>query len=126
MKDIYTFIKSFFWVEIGAIVSLNICGLILTLIEYGNRNGDTFYTYQIQFLDAIPSWFFFTLLLVFFNGYWMFRLANLEGHFDTPRGSGWGKWGATLPINPLKLLSINLILIPSILVCFILVRAMNL
>lgn len=57
------------------------------------------------------------------NGIWMFRLANLEGRLHSPQGTGWGEWGAFVPINPLRLFAVNLVAIPALLGLFLIVRA---
>jgi len=123
MSGLKTFVKSILWVEVLAIAGLLFSGAILTWVEHGHRYRETFFTYRIQHLDYIPAWFAFSLVLMAINGFWMFRLANIEGIFHTPRGTGWGEWGASLPINPLRLFAINLIAIPAALMLFLVMRA---
>ncbi len=123
MGGLKTFVKSVLWVELSAIVGLHISGAILTWVENNYRCRETFFTYRIQHLDYLPAWFACTLVLMIINGFWMFRLANIEGMFYTPRSNGWGQWGAQLPINPLRLFAINLIAIPLALVLFLVTRA---
>lgn len=123
MRGLKMFVKSILLVEVAAISGLLISGAILTWAEQGHRYGETFFTYRIQHLDYLPAWFAASLVLMAINGFWMFRLANIEGMFHTPRGNGWGEWGASLPINPLRLFAINLIAIPAALGLFLLIRA---
>jgi len=123
MNNLKAFVKSTLWVEVAAIMGLLFAGAILTWAERGHRYGETFFTYRIQHLDYLPAWFAASLMLMAINGFWMFRLANIQGMFHTPRGTGWGEWGASLPINPLRLFAINLIAIPAALVLFLVMRA---
>ena len=64
-----------------------------------------------------------TLLLVLINGLWLFRLAALEATFRTPHGLPFGEWSASIPVNPLRLLGVNLVCIPGLLTVFLIVRA---
>lgn len=123
MRGLKMFVKSVLWVEVAAIMGLMIAGAVLTWVDRGHSHGETFFTYRIHSLDYLPAWFAESLLLVAINGFWLFRLANIEGMFRTPRGAGWGKWSASLPINPLRLFAINLMAIPAALVLFGVVRA---
>ena len=123
MNGLKTFVKGILLVEFSAITGLLVSGAILTWTEQGSRYGETFFTYRIQHLDCLPAWFAASLMLMAINGFWMFRLASIEGMFHTPRGMGWGEWSASLPINPLRLFAINLIAIPAALVLFLILRA---
>ena len=62
-------------------------------------------------------------MLMAINGFWTFRLANIEGSFHTPDRGGWGSYGATLPINPLRLFAITLVAIPAAIMLFLVTRA---
>lgn len=123
MNGLRAFVKGILWVEFAAITGLLISGAILTWAENGHRYGDTFFSYRIQHLDYLPAWFAASLMLMAINGFWMFRLANIEGMFRTPLRNGWGEWGASLPINPLRLFAINLVTIPGALALFLIIRA---
>jgi len=123
MRGLRAFIKSIFWVELAAIVGLLVAGAILTWIQAGQYcSQQTFWTYRVRVLDGLPAWFFFSLCLACINGFYMFRLSVLEAVVRTPR-HGWGEWGATLPINPLRLFAINLVAIPTALAAFLVMRA---
>ena len=123
MSSLKTFVRGILWVEVAAITGLIISGAILTWIEYDHHYGETFFTYRIQHLNNLPAWFAASLMLMAINGFWMFRLANIEGILHTPSGNGWGEWSASLPINPLRLFAINLIAIPIALVLFLIIRS---
>ena len=123
MRGLRAFVGSVLWVEIAAISGLLVAGAVLTWAERDYRCGDTFFSYRIQHLDFLPAWFAATLMLMAINGLWMFRLANIEGVFHTPHRTGWGEYGASLPINPLRLFAVNLVAIPVALVLFLIARA---
>jgi hypothetical protein len=123
MRGLKAFIKSILWVEIVAVLGLLLAGVILTWVEQDYRSCETFFTYRMRHMDYLPAWFIATLMLIALNGLYMFRLATIEGMFRTPRGTGWGEWGVSVPINPLRLFAINLVTIPAILVLFLFIRA---
>ena len=123
MRTLRAFIKSIMWVEVIAIAGLLVAGAVLNWVEQGHRHRETFFTYRIQHLDDVHAWFVSVLVLLAINGFWMFRLANIQGMIMTPRGCGWGEWSASIPINPLRLFAVNLIAIPGALVFFMIVRA---
>lgn len=123
MRGLKMFVKSILLVEVAAISGLLVSGAVPTWAEQGRRYGENFFTYRIQHLDYLPAWFAASLILMAINGFWMFRLANIEGMFHTSRGNGWGEWSTSLPINLLRLFAINLIAIPAALVLFLIMRA---
>jgi hypothetical protein len=120
MKRIGSFIKSVFFVEIVALLGLFILGAVLPTAQCGRGGG--FFTYRIQHLDDLPAWFVSALILSALNGFWMFRLARVEGTIRTPSGGGRGEWGAVLPVNPLRLFAVNLVAIPALLLLFLVIR----
>ncbi len=123
MRTIRAFIRSFLWVELAAMGGLLLGGIVLTIAERGSHYRESFFTYRIYHLDSLPAWFAFGLALMAVNGFWMFRLSDIRGVFYTPSRSGWGEWGASVPVPPLRLFAINFIAIPAALVLFILIRA---
>lgn len=123
MQTIRAFIRSFIWVEVAALAGLILGGIVLTMAERGTHFGGSFFTYRIEHLDQLPAWFAFGLALMAVNGFWMFKLSDIRGMFYTPSRSGWGEWGASVPIPPLRLFAINFIAIPVALGLFILIRA---
>ncbi len=123
MDNLKLFAKSILLVELVSVSLLLISGLILSLSEPQNLNGSSFFSYRLFYFDYIPAWFLATMGLMAINGIWMFKLAVVEGLFNTPSNSGWGNWGIQFPINPLRLFAVNLIAIPGILVLFLLIRS---
>lgn len=123
MQTIRAFIRSFIWVEIIAIVSLLLGGIVLMVADRGTRFGDSFFGYRIEHLDRLPAWVVFSLALMALNGFSMFKLSSIRGMFYTPSRAGWGEWGASIPIPPLRLFAINFVGIPIALGLFILIRA---
>ncbi|MBK7670564.1 MAG: hypothetical protein IPJ24_04085 [bacterium] len=117
------FVKDVLWAEGAALFGLFATGLALTMAENRRHGGGSFFTYRIEHLDHVPAWFAAALMLAAINGFWMFRLASIEGVFHTPHGSGWGEWGASVPINPLRLFAINLVAVPVAMALFIVARA---
>lgn len=123
MRSLRSFVAGILWVEVSAVLGLWSVGAALTWIEQGYRYGDGFFTYRICHFDYLPAWFTATLALIALNGFWTFRLANLEGRIHSPAGTAWGEWGAFLPINPLRLFAVNLVAIPALLGLFLIIRA---
>lgn len=124
MRPLRAFVKSVLWVEVAAVSGLLLTGAVLMWVEREQRCPEqNFFTYRIEHLDYLPAWFVMTLCLVAVNGFWMFRLSTIEGMFHTPHGSGWGQWGGSLPINPLRLFAINLVAIPAAIGVFLAMRA---
>lgn len=117
------FVRDVLWTEGAALFGLFATGLALTMAESRRHGGESFFTYRIEHLDHVPAWFAAALMLAAINGFWMFRLASIEGVFHTPRSSGWGEWGASVPINPLRLFAINLVAVPVAMALFIVARA---
>jgi hypothetical protein len=122
MRALRAFVTSIIWVEVFAVGGLLGAGTVLTWVEADYFHSATFFTYRIEHLDFLPAWFACTLALLAINGFWVFRLASVEGFFRTPR-RGWGEWGASVPINPLRLFAINLVAIPAAIALFIVMRA---
>jgi hypothetical protein len=123
MDNLLAVARNIVMAEIFAILMLLVAGAILTWTEDGQGYTETFFTYRIEHLDFLPAWFACLLLLMVINGVWMFRLANIEGFFRTPPGGGWGEWSLSMPINPLRLVGINLIAVPVALALFLIARA---
>ena len=123
MRSLKAFVASILWVEVAAVAGLLLAGGALTWAERGGPGRASFFTYRVQHFDFLPAWFAATLMLAAINGFWMFRLASIEGSFYTPQNNGWGNWGASLPINPLRLFAINMIAIPAAIGLFLIVRA---
>ena len=123
MTGLRTFVKSILLVECAAIGGMLIAGAVLTWAEKEHRYGDSFFTYRIEHLDEIPAWFAAVLMIMAVNGFWMFRLSAIEGAFHTPHRSPWGRWGAWMPVNPLRLFAVNLVAIPISIGLFMVIRA---
>ena len=126
MRFLKEFAYKMLWVQGIAIVGLLIAGWILTLIQkdvYCPQQN--FFTYKINHLDSVPAWFIFVLVQMAINGFWMFRLAVLEGGVVTPERGPYGYWGGVVPINPLRIFAVNLVVIPACLFVFMLIRHTN-
>lgn len=126
MRFLKEFVSKMLLVEVFAVIGLLATGAILTLAQrdiYCFRQN--FFSYRIYHLDNTPAWFAFVLIQMAINGFWMFRLAVLEGGVFTPDRGPFGYWGTTVPINPLRVFAVNLVVIPACLFLFMLIRHMN-
>ncbi len=123
MRTLQQFIIRILWVEAGAVIGLFLAGAALTFADRNGYRATSFFTYRVARLDNTPWWFIASLLLVLINGLWLFRLAALEATFRTPHGLPFGEWSASIPVNPLRLLGVNLVCIPVLLTAFLIVRA---
>ena len=126
MRFLREFVSKMLFVEIVAVLGLLAVGGILTLIQRDVYSPEySFFGYKIYHLDNTPAWFVCVLLQMAVNGFWMFRLAVLEGGISTPNGGPFGYWGANVPVNPLRVFAVNLIVIPACLFMFMLIRHLN-
>ena len=121
MFNFNSFIKRIFLVEMLAIIALYFAGAMLSWVEYGH--GASFFTYRLRHLNYLPAWFISTLILMIINGISLFKLGAIEGSVIIPGSKGTKKVDANIPINSIRLLGINLIAIPGILIIFIIARA---
>jgi hypothetical protein len=119
------FAKSVMVVETAALAGLFMAGLALTIAQGDQYTGRTFFSYRLIHLDQTPAWFGAALALSAINGFWLFRLALLEGGLGTPPGGPWGQYSVVVPVNHLRLFAINLIAIPALIGAFILARSLN-
>lgn len=104
-----------------SVLGLIICGYILSLAERPGR--DSFFAYRFRHLDDLPAWFACSLLLLFINGIYMFRLSVFEGAVNAGSHQHGHGWQAVLPVNPLRLIAVNFVTIPLIMGLFIFARA---
>ena len=126
MRFLREFVSKMLLVEVVAVAGLLIGGWVLAAIQRDIYCAQqTFFTYRICHLDNTPAWFAFVLAQMAINGFWMFRLAVLEGGVATPDRGPFGHWGASVPINPLRVFAVNLVVIPACLFAFMLIRNMN-
>jgi hypothetical protein len=125
MKFLSQFIRTILLVETFAISALIFIGWILTIIQ-DDRYGENFFSYRIRHVDDTPAWFFSVLVLLIINGFWLFKLAFVEGGFWTPHKGPWGDWNLQFPINQLRIFAVNLVAIPGLIFAFIFIRQMGL
>ena len=124
MRFLAAFTKTMIATQVAAIGGLLFTGWVLTLVQCERFDG-TFFTYRIIHLDHTPAWFAASLVLSAINGFWLFKLAVLEGAVGTPLQGPWGAYNATVPLNPLRLFAINLVAIPALIGIFIMIRSMS-
>ena len=92
-------------------------------LAYAGHDRGAFFSCRIRALNGFPYWFLSALALSIVNGFYLFRLAALEGGIRTPPGSGqWGRYSLWLPINPLRMVAVDLVAIPVLLILSVLFR----
>ena len=117
------FVLKMLFVQAVGIGGLLLSGLILTIIQDGYYDHDlNFFNYRMETLDQIPAWFFFVMLQLGINGFWLFKLSVLEGVVATPMSGPYGNWAVQVPINYLRVFAVNLVLIPAAIFGFMIIR----
>jgi hypothetical protein len=126
MRFLRDFVTKMLIVQVVGVAGMLLAGWILTIIQRDTYcPQQNFFTYQIEHLDRVPAWFVFVLLQMAVNGFWMFKLAVLQGGVNTPIGGPYGNWGVEVPINYLRVFAVNLVVIPASLFLFMLIRHVN-
>lgn len=96
-------------------------GALLSI--YGaSPSGITFFTYRIALLDGTPYWILGIFIILATNGFYLFRLAVIEGSVGQTAPD---RYGVNVPINPLKLVAINFIVVPIALFGYVVVRGVE-
>lgn len=109
------------WVIWGCII-LNLLGLLMDATWTKGMDRQGYFNYGIKCLGNFPYWLFATLAYLAANGIASIYYAGIK--FQLSAKQGYYKGGFPLP--PIKLLGINLILIPLLLLLFIIIRAVEL
>lgn len=109
------------WVIWGAII-LNLMGYFIDSTWLKGSDTPGYFNYNIRLLGNFPFWIFATLVFLASNGAASLYFAGVRFHASAREGNYQGAF----PLPPLKLLGVNLILIPSIIIFFIIVRAIRL
>lgn len=109
------------WVIWGALI-LNLMGYFIDATWLKDSEKPGYFGYNIAVLEDFPFWIFATLSFLAGNGMASLYFARVRFHVS----SGQGNYNGGFPLPPIKLLGINLVLIPSLLLLFILVRALGL
>ena len=109
------------WVISGAII-LNLLGYCIDKTWIKDTGKPGYFGYKIAVLADFPFWIFATLTFLAVNGVASLYFAGVHFHATARDGNYQGDF----PLPPIKLLGINLILIPSLIVFFIIVRAAGL
>lgn len=126
MTYLRDFVKKMLIVQVAGLAGMLISGWILTLIQMDSMcSQQNFFTYQIEHLDRTPAWFVFVMIQMAVNGFWMFKLAIIQGGLNTPVRGPYGYWGIEVPINYLKVFAVNLVVIPASLFLFMVIRHAN-
>lgn len=109
------------WIIWGCII-LNFLGLLMDVTWSQVADKPGYFSYGMRCLSNFPYWLFATLVFLAVNGIASVYFAGVRFRVSAREGNFQGGF----PLPPIKLLGINLVLIPSLLVLFILVRALNL
>lgn len=123
MNFLKDFVIKMLMMQVVGMVGLLIAGWVLTITQqdiYGAEQ--TFFSYRINHLDLSPAWFVFVLTQLCLNGFWLFKLAVLQGSVNTPTRGPFGNWDVQVPINYLRIFAVNLVIVPGSLFTFMLIR----
>ena len=115
--------------RMAAALALALVGLYAAgaALDHAQRDyygyGDTFFTFRLEDFDNAPYWFLASLALMAINGFYVYRWAALEASLATP---GWGPfrrgYEVQIPVAELKIVAVNLVCIPGLLVLFLVIR----
>ena len=103
-----------------ACVGMLVAGSVTAFADSGYYPDGGFFAYRFTLLD-LPYWVFSELVIVGVNGIALLRFAFLEGALRTRAG----EWSAHVPLQHLRLLAINLVVISLLVLGFYVVRAAN-
>lgn len=109
------------WVVWGAII-LNLLGLLMDATWSRAEGVPGYFSYGIRVFNSFPYWLFATLFFLAANGVASLYFAAVNFHLTT----GNGQYQGGFPLPTIKLLGINLVLIPTLFVLFIIIRAIGL
>ena len=125
MSTISRMFKQFLLIEVLACTGFLMGGLLLTIAEAGYHR-ESFYSYRISMLDHSPAWIVLLFILVAIGGAAIFRWALITGGIGSRGSNLWRDYSAFIPLPNLKIIGINMIAVPSLLLCFLAIRAINL
>ena len=110
-----------YWVILGVII-LNLLGFFIDVAWIKEVGKLGYFSYNIKVLGDFPYWLFATISYIAISGIASLYFASVRFHVSAKQGDYQGGF----PLPPIKLLGINLLLIPSLLILFILIRAIGL
>ena len=105
----------------GAVI-LNLMGFFIDITWLKDSLIPGYFNCNIRLFGNFPFWIFATLVFLGANGIASLYFAAVRFHASARDGNYQGAF----PLPPLKLLGVNLILIPSLINLFIIVRAIQL
>ena len=126
----YHHIKIYLSITGGSIILLFVIGIALDQTQLFGISS--FYEprslllYKVRRFFFLPNYFIAFMLMLIFNGYWLFKLAKIEGYLTKPIENNYMGWGIEHPINSLKLIAVNIVAIPFILIFVIMVTHLQL
>lgn len=124
MSRISRLFQQFMMIEVLSVIGLWTGGLILTLAQAGYKS-ESFFTYRIIHFDHTPAWIICSFILIAIGGFAIFRWAVIAGRIGARGSNSWRDYSAEIPLPNLKIIGINLVSIPALLILFMLLRANN-
>ena len=109
---------------VGGVFLLNLLGFLMDMTWHQGADQPGYLSYGIKFLNGLPYWLFATLTYLGLNGVAAIYFAFLRGNITLARDTG--EYQGELALPQIRLLGINLVLIPLLLTLFILMRAIGL
>lgn len=102
-------------------------GWALTRAQASDDRGvaQTFFDYRIEHLDGTPFWYLGCLGIMLFNGIYTLKVSVLEGTVTSRPGDAAHEWGAALPLTPVKIVTMNFVLVPILIGSFMVVRVIH-
>lgn len=107
----------------ASILALLAAGAVLAEVQAGYYAGASFFEYRVWHLDDLPAWFVAVMLQLAINGALVFRWAAVHASFHTPTYGWGGDYQLYVPLPTMKVIGVNLLSIPALLLVFTLVRA---
>ena len=121
MQFLSQLIRRILYAQVVALGLLLLAGWILAMVET-EMQRETFFIYRLRTFDGFPYWFASVLVLSVINGLYLWKLAVVEGSLEITRPHTSRDLGLFVPLNPLKLVAVDLVAIPLLLILFVFVR----
>ena len=112
-----------------ALADLYVGGWAIDQLELDVWSDRTFFQLRFEFLAECPFWFMAGLVVLVANGLFLLRWAVIEGGITTPTDGWWpsstSKYEMNVPLPTLKVLGLNLLLLPTIWFTYILITSIG-
>lgn len=107
-------------------MDLYLAGWALSVAGGSRQSGDGIFSHRIYCLDGIPTWFSATMALVFANSLYLYKWALLRGSLQAPGLGNAGEFSMNVPLPHMKMVAINLVTIPLLMVALLVVESAHL